>query len=353
MLVLPGLLTACAGFGPTNPPALAFPTVGHLVLPAGNAAKCSPAGTSLTSTIGLAVDAAGNIFVGDFDAQRVDKITPDGKLVVIAGTGKYRGTAFAARNEGSPATAWDIIPQGLAIDGAGNVYIADYGSWVYRVSADGRIHLVAGKGQFHHFSGDGGPAKRADLYSPAGLLVDPSGNLYISDRLNYRVRRVSPDGVISTVAGNGTKGNMGDGGLATAAQLDEPSGLAMDDAGNLYIATWNAVRKVDREGLITTVAGNFTPNNAGFGGQATDAALLGVTDVALDHHDNLYIVAHVPSNTASDDGGLFVVTPDGILHKILSATNGSQVNAINAVATDPHGNVYYAATCGVYRLENN
>ena len=285
--------------------------------------------------------------------QRVDKITPDGKLAVIAGTGRYKAPVFAARNEGSPAIAWDITPQGLALDSGGNLYISDAGSWVYLVGKDDRIHLVAGKGPSHHFSGDGGPAKRADLYSPAGLLIDPSGNVYLSDRLNYRVRRISPDGVISTVAGSGTQGNTGDGGLATAAQLDEPNGLAMDEAGNLYIATKTAIRKVDREGRISTVAGNFTPRNAGFGGQASNASLMGATDVALDQHGNLYIVAHVPSNLPSDDGGLFVVTPDGILHKILASTNGAHVNAINAVATDPNGNVYYAATCGVYRLESN
>ena len=316
---------------------------------------CSPAGTSVGVSRAVAVDRAGNVYLTDEEAsfQHVDKLTPDGKLTVFAGNGGNDGDTFRASDEGRPATSVQMMAQGLTVDAAGNVYLAgDYGR-IFRVGSDSRVHLVAGRGQTDRFSGDGGPAQRADLNDATGLVTDASGNLYIGDNSNFRVRKVAPNGLITTVAGNGTQGSRGDGGLATAAQLQGPRGLALDAAGNLYIADDTAVRKVTRDGMITTVAGNFAPANEGFSGQAVNASVLNVSDVALDHQGNIYIAARgtqADSPQPNYDGGLFVVTPDGILHRIIAATAGYDNNEILDVTADPQGNIYYAAACGIYRL---
>ena len=157
------------------------------------------------------------------------------------------------------------LPAGVALDGAGNLYIADTANQrIRKVDAAGVISTVAGDGTFG-FGGDGGPATAAQLYFPNGVAPDGAGNLYIADFNNQRIRKVDAAGVISTVAGDGTFGFGGDGGPATAAQLYLPSDVALDGAGNLYIAdTANQrIRKVDAAGVISTVAGDGTQ---GYGG---------------------------------------------------------------------------------------
>jgi sugar lactone lactonase YvrE len=146
------------------------------------------------------------------------------------------------------------VPQSIAADRAGNVFFADQNTVLRLDATTGVLTLVAGNGT-PGFSGDNGPATSAQLATPGGIAVDSAGNLYIADGYNYRIRKVS-GGVITTVAGNGTPGFSGDNGPATSAQLDPGSGLAVDSAGNLFIAdTWNnCVRRVSK-GVITTVAG--------------------------------------------------------------------------------------------------
>src|SRR5262249_43599938 len=141
------------------------------------------------------------------------------------------------------------------------------------------------------YSGDGGPATSAQLNVPFGVAVDGAGNLYIADLRNSRIRKVTTDGLISTVAGNETTGYSGDGGPATSAQLNSPNGVAVDGAGNLYIADYsnNRIRRVTTDGLISTVAGNGTRGYSGDGGPATFAQLSGPAGVALDAAGNLNI----------------------------------------------------------------
>jgi hypothetical protein len=336
-IIAPALLAACGGAGATSSPDLSYPTVSHLLLGAqsGGFAGCGQQGSLLGKARAIAVDGAGNIYVSDdvkdTGFQRVEKITPDGKVTVFAGNG---GDKFQASEEGRPATQVEVTSAGLAVDVAGNIFISEVYGHILRVGTDGRIRVVGGQGSTFRFSGDGGPARRADFYRPSGLVADPLGNLYISDTLNYRVRRVSPDGRIVTVAGNGTQGSQGDGGPATSAQLQYPDGLALDTAGNLYIADGNAVRKVTREGMITSVAGN--------GAHAVNA-VDNVRGIALDQRGNLYIAAV----------GLFVVTPDGVFHEIVPTKVGTNSNEIRDVTSDPQGNVYYESVCGVFRLGSN
>ncbi len=147
---------------------------------------------------------------------------------------------------------------------------------------------MAGNGSFR-FSGDGGPATSASLTRPFGVAVDAAGNLYIADAGNNRIRKVSPSGIITTVAGNGTPGFSGDGGSSTGASLNSPLGVAVDAAGNLYIADGsnNRIRKVSPSGVITTAAGGGSV--LGDGGPATSASLANPSGVAVDGAGNLYI----------------------------------------------------------------
>jgi hypothetical protein len=181
----------------------------------------------------------------------------------------------------------------VAPDGAGGFYVAsETQSRVYRVAADGRLNMVAGNGTAG-FSGDGGPATSAQLFYPYGLAVDGAGNLFIADSANHRIRKVTPDGVINTVAGNGSPGfdSSDDGGPATSAQFAGPSGIAVDTAGNLFIVdTGNhRIRKVTPDGVISTVAGNGNPGFSGDGGPATCAQINDLHGVAVDRAGNLFI----------------------------------------------------------------
>jgi TonB family protein len=159
---------------------------------------------------------------------------------------------------GGPATAAHLnAPLDIAVDTAGNLFIADtQNSRIRKVTPAGVITTVAGNGT-QGFSGDGGPATSAKLNDPSGVAVDTAGSLFIADSSNNRIRKVTPDGVISTVAGNGSAGYSGDGGPATTAQLNSLGGVAVDTAGNLFIADSgnNCVRKVTTSGVINTIAG--------------------------------------------------------------------------------------------------
>jgi sugar lactone lactonase YvrE len=239
---------------------------------------------------GIAVDSAGNLFI--VDNGRIRKVTAAGIISTVAGggTGKF--------SDGGPATAAPLFnPNGVAVDSAGNLYIAESGDRfikdgmrIRKVTPAGIISTIAGNGSLG-YSGDGGPATAAQLNVPNGVAVDSAGNLYITDSENARIRKVTPEGIISTIAGNGTKGFSGDGGPATEAQLKGPGKVAIDSAGNIYIADLQnqRIRKVTPEGIISTVAGNGTIGCSGDGGPGTAAQLNRPTGVAVDSAGNLYI----------------------------------------------------------------
>ncbi len=204
---------------------------------------------------GLAVDAAGNLFIADTFNHRIRRVSPDDIISTVAGNG-IRGFS----GDGGPATNASLAnPDGLAVDAAGNLFIADtFNHRIRRVSPDGIISTVAGSEFGGFFSGDGGPATDASLAFPQGVAVDAAGNLFVADTFNHRIRQVSPDGIISTVAGNGIRGLSGDGGPATNASLANPDGLAVDAAGNLFIAdsSNHRIRRVSPDGIISKVAGS-------------------------------------------------------------------------------------------------
>ena len=237
---------------------------------------------------GVAVDAAGNLYIADAANQRIRKVS-GGVITTIAGN----GTSGYTGDNGPATSAQLFTPSAVALDSAGNLYILDFGNNVIRkVSASSLvITTVAGTNATYGFGGDNGPATSAELYGPNGIAVDSAGNLYIADTSNSRIRKVSAsNGVITTFAGNGTPGFAGDGASATSAELNGPWGVAVDSAGNLYIADLgnNRIRKVSG-GEITTVAGNGTAGYSGDGGAAANAELNGPSAIAPDSAGNFYI----------------------------------------------------------------
>jgi len=208
---------------------------------------------------GLAVDAIGNIYISDGGNRIIRKVTPSGVISTIAGT---PGT-YGFSGDGGPATSAQLgAPAGLCTDASGNIYFADPGKHVVRkISTSGIITTVAGIGGSSGFSGDGGLATSAKLNAPTDVCIDASGNLYIADRDNHAIRKVSTSGIISTVAGIGGSlnyGFTGDGGAATSAKLNKPNSVSIDPAGNIYISDYtnNRIRKVNAAGIISTIGGN-------------------------------------------------------------------------------------------------
>jgi uncharacterized protein (TIGR03437 family) len=280
----------------------------------------------LYSPAGIAVDASGDIYIVDTGAGGlpglIRKVSPSGIISNVAGGGTLNGSF----GDGGPATSAALNgPLGVALDTAGNVYIAETANnSIRRVSTTGTITTVAGPGSTNGALGDGGPATGATLSNPAGVALDGAGKIYIADTGHNRVRKVSLDGTITTVAGNGSSTTaLGDGGQATEATVSRPAGIAVDSAGNLYIADagHNRIRRVSTAGIITTVAGNGSAAYSGDGGLATLAAIratstdrattLGVT---VDATGNLYIAD-------SGNNRVRVVTTDGKINTI--AGNGS------------------------------
>jgi cytochrome c peroxidase/sugar lactone lactonase YvrE len=230
-------------------------------------------------------DAAGNLFVSDYFSGRIRRIAADsGIITTVAGNGIH-----ANQGDGGPAPKAAIdVPLDIAVDPAGNIYLSDWHRSVIRKVAakTGRITTIAGSRRLKRgYNGDNRPATSARLNQPLGLATDMDGNLFIADFANHRIRKVDARSrSITTVAGNGEKGFSGDGGPATAARLRNPYNLTVDATGNLYLADAenHRIRKVDATtGIITTIAGNGSPGFAGDGGWATEASFNGLFSLTL------------------------------------------------------------------------
>ena len=251
----------------------------------------------LANPLGIALDASGNIYIADNKNNVIRKITVStGVISTVAGNIMNMLGIYAFAGDGGLATDAELnSPWGVAVDAAGNIYIADQGFNVIRkvTISTGIITTVVGDGNAG-YSGDGGQAVDAELNAPDGITIDADGNIYISDDGNNVIRKIDAiSGIITTVAGNGTAGNSGDGGLATSAKLNDPSlGIALDAAGNIYIADDgnNKIRKVTKStGIISTIAGTGANGYSGDGGPATLATFDGPEGVALDAAGNIYI----------------------------------------------------------------
>ncbi|HTI33388.1 MAG TPA: NHL repeat-containing protein, partial [Miltoncostaea sp.] len=237
--------------------------------------------------VGLTAAPDGTLFVPTPGASTIRRIAPDGRISTYAGT----GTAGFSGDGGQATAAQLDEAVDVALDGAGNLYIADRGNHrVRRVTPQGVITTIAGTGN-NAFSGDGGPATSAELNNPVGVTVDAAGNVYIADELNHRVRRIDGNGVITTFAGTGVAGSTGDGGPAAAAQLDRPIDVRVDGLGNVFVADIGAsrVRRISPDGTITTVAGTGVPGFSGDGGPAGAAQINAPIEVVPDAFGNVYI----------------------------------------------------------------
>ncbi|MFY9728903.1 MAG: hypothetical protein WAJ87_25615 [Bryobacteraceae bacterium] len=297
----------------------------------------------LNSPFGVAVDSLGNVFIADFGNNRVRKVTGNAITTVVGG-GSSIGDATTGAF-GYAINAQLFFPEGVALDSAGDLYIADFDNGrIRKVSSPSSvITTVAGNGIFG-FGGDNGPAANAELDGPSGLAVDLAGNLYIADSGNNRVRMVST-GVITTVAGNGTPGFSGDHSSATGAELYGPSGVAVDANGNLYIADYfnNRVRMVSN-GVIITVAGNGTPGSGGDNGPAISAQLSGPKGVALDAAGDLYIADSANNRIREVSGGVITTVAGSGAFALGDGAPATKavISLPAAVAVDIAGNLYIA-----------
>ncbi len=290
----------------------------------------------------VAVDAAGNLFIADTGNRHIRRVDPSGIITVIAGSGEEGYTG-----DGGPAIDARLSsPYDVAVDGAGNLYIADlFNHCIRRVDSSGTISTFAGTGE-RGFVGDGGPAVEARLSSPSDVAVDAAGNLFIADSGNQRIRKVDPSGNISTFAGGGDA--LGDGGPAIQARLGSPAGVAVDAAGNLYIAvtTNSSIRRVDPSGTITTIAGIGRWGYSGDGGPAIKAALHAPSDVAVDTAGNLYIADENNHRIRRVDSSGTISTVAGTGERGFAGDGGPAVEAQldnpRGVAVDAAGNLYIA-----------
>jgi uncharacterized protein (TIGR03437 family) len=289
----------------------------------------------------VAVDAAGNVYFGSLDS--VFEVDRSGTLIRIAGTGRRGYTG----DRGSAVNAQLAAPNGIVVDAAGNLFVAEEANHVIRkISAGGAISTYAGTGA-PGFSGDGGAAINAQLNAPNGLAVDTAGALYIADKNNNRIRVVAPDGHIGTFAGNGFAGFSGDGGTAKDSALDSPEGVALDSSGRVYIAdTQNdRVRVVAVDGTITTLAGIGNGNVLGDSGPATSAGLILPGALAVDRTGNVYI-------TDLGHSSIRMVAPTGGITTVIGSANGAplapnenatsvRLNGPTGVAVDASGSIYF------------
>jgi sugar lactone lactonase YvrE len=294
---------------------------------------------------GVVADGAGGFYVSSTSQNRVYRVDAAGSLILTAGVGSngYNG-------DGGLATKAQLDhPYGVAVDSGGNVYIADvFNNRIRKVTPEGIISTVAGTG-IKGFSGDGASATSANLDHPFGIAIDSAGNLYIADSWNERIRKVTTDGIINTVAGGGT-GGLGDGGIATAARFANPVGVAIDSAGNLYIADFDGcrIRMVTTGGVISTVAGNGNIFSSGDGGLATAGGVSYPTAVAVNSAGNLFIAEYGYHRIRK-------VTAGGVISSVagIGGTYGdyngddclatvAKLSSPDGIAFDAAGNLYIA-----------
>lgn len=299
----------------------------------------------LDGAAGLAADAQGNVYVTETRNRRVRRIDRSGIITTAAGT-----TASARSWRSRLPDSHMGCPVGLAVDSAGNVFVNDGDDdRIWKIDPSGAVAKISGTGE-DPSAGDG---------EPSGVAVDAAGNVYVADAAHHRVRKIEPTGFVSTVAGTSEDGYSGDGGPATRAKLSQPSGIAVDGSGNLYVADWmwNVIRKVDTAGTITAFAGTGEEGFGGDGGLALEAKFWGPKGLALDREGNLYV---------ADDGNRRIrrIDPSGIITTIAGTgetdLDGNRGPALEshflyptAVAVDSGGSVYVTESLDLWHDDPN
>lgn len=304
----------------------------------GSAGSTNATGTvaSFNGPFGVAVDSSGNVYVAEFTSHLIRKVTSTGVVTTLAG---IAGTSGSANGTGTAASFYS--PSGVAVDSTGNVYVADtFNHLIRKISSTGVVTTLAGSGVFGYTDATG---TAASFNGPTGVAVDSAGNVYVADALNNRIRKISSTGVVTTLAGSGALSSTN--GTGTAATFHHPNGVAVDTSGNVYVAEppTNLIRKITSAGVVTTLAGTGAVGS--FNGTGTAASFSNPKGVAVDTSGNVYV--------ASDADNLIrKITPAGVVTTVagVAGTNGSTngaatsatFNMPRSVAVDASGNVYVA-----------
>ena len=303
-------------------------------------------GIPATSAVLLAptdvvLDPAGNVYVVEWLGHRVRKILASGVITTLAGTGDW-----GISGDGGPAVQAQLNhPVAIASDSDGNVYVAERdGHRLRKIDASGVITTVAGTGDWGD-ERDGGPASDAALARPLGLASDSEGNVYVSSR--NKIRRIDQSGIITTFAGTGQRGSIGDGGSAVTARLPDPHGISFDAAGNLYVAGWdsNRVRRIETTGVVTTLAGAGELGYSGDGGSATEARLHHPLGIAADSAGNVYVTEDGGGRVRKIDAGGLITTMAGTGDSGFGGDGGPATNSRVSpfgIAAGTDGSLYIA-----------
>jgi len=282
----------------------------------------------------VAVDAMGNVYVADRINNLIRKITAGSVVTTLAGSlnpGSANGTGSSASFN---------YPTGVAVDDSGNVYVADYGNnMIRKITAAGMVTTLAGSGSQGSFNGI---ANTATFYAPAGLAVDDSGNVYVADQGNNLIRKISTNGIVTTVAGSGAIGSVN--GIGTAAAFNQPASVALDAGRNIYVADRNnnLIRKISPSGIVTTLAGSGNTGSAT--GTGTDASFYYPTGIAVDASGNIYVAdyANCMIRKVTSFGLTITLAGSGVPGAINGYYINAQFNGPTGVAVDSYGNVYVA-----------
>jgi sugar lactone lactonase YvrE len=302
------------------------------------------AAAKLDAPSGVTLDQSGNVYIADTQNHRIRAVAPDGTISTIAGS----GTCGFSGDGGPALTAQLCMPAATMFDGSGSLLIADYGNRrVRRITPDGTITTIAGSGKndpnlsFPRSSGNGGPEIHATFDLVGGIAFDSAGNLYVSETQGSVIRKIAPDGTVSTFAGTGRRGYSGDGGPATQADLSNSGPLSVGPDGVLYFITGDSrIRKITPDGNIALVAGTGTgtglTRSQGDGGPAVNATLNEPGGLAFDQQGDIYIADTSNARVRKIDRNGIITTVAG--------PGQAGVDYYNAVAVDPQGNLYVAWT---------
>jgi hypothetical protein len=327
-------VSTLAGGGVGNPATVTDPIYGQVGIANGTGTAAS-----FDAPGGVAIDAAGNIYIGEAGNHDIRKITPAGVVSTFAGN----AVGGAANGIGTAASFSSL--QGIAIDAAGNLYVADSGNQMIRkITPDGTVSTFAGTGAM---GANNGPAASATFNAPTGVAVDAAGNVYVADFGNTLIRKITAAGIVSTLAGTGARGyNDGPGASAT---FTSPVRIAVDGSGNVYVSDFVSIRKITPDGVVSPFAGKYTPEDSGTiefvstDGKGTAASFKVADGVATDAAGNVYV---------GDLGSVRKITPDGTVSTLAGggmgdATDGPGKSAsfgiLRGIAVNPSGNLVYVS----------
>jgi sugar lactone lactonase YvrE len=278
------------------------------------------------------VDSAGNVYVADYGNDKIRKITPAGVVTTLAGSGA-QGDA-----DGMGGAASFNYPEGIAVDSAGNLYVGDYGNnEIRKITSAGAVTTLAGSGAHGNTDGTG---RAASFNSPESVAVDAGGNVYVADYGNNEIRKITPAGVVTTLAGSGAQGNSD--GTGSAASFDGPEGVTVDSAGNVYVADNgnNEIRKITPAGVVTTFAGSGMQGNADGAGRA--ASFNGPESVAVDAGGNVYVADYGNNEIrkVTPAGVVTTLAGSGAQGNVDGAGRAASFNGPEGAAVDSSGNLY-------------